>query len=98
MHGFKQRTLLSIWEHLHRNKEAEKLAKSVSESTAKTINRTSNVNQLPLQNLRDKFEQQHKDNLVSQGDEKSHQDEISQHSFRPDSTTKFDPKFLQKIK
>ena len=73
-----------------------KLAKSVSESAAKTINRTSNVNQLPLQNLRDKFEQQHKDNLVSQGDEKSHQDEISQHSFRPDSTTKFDPKFLRK--
>ncbi|EMG49648.1 hypothetical protein G210_5536 [Candida maltosa Xu316] len=57
-----------------------KLAKVVSENTTKSINRTTNVKQLPSQTLKEKFEQSQQ----------------QPEEVRSDASTNFDPKFLQK--
>ena len=79
------------------SKQGRKLTKVVSNTTASNITRTPNVKQLPSQTLKEKFEQHQQEHAV--GDEQPLQQEqstsTSTSTFRPDSPTSFDPKFLK---
>ncbi|RCK63387.1 hypothetical protein Cantr_09977 [Candida viswanathii] len=74
-----------------------KLTKVVSDTAATSINRTPNVKQLPPQTLKEKFEHhQEQQALGKQQQQQQQPDQTPPPTFRPSSTTDFDPKFLKK--